>query len=48
MNRKNIFPHIVSNPTLSTAKAIKRAKHLTSGEEAKVTIYAEQMGKETR
>ena len=48
MNRKNIFPHTVSNPTLSTAKAIKRAKHLTSGEEAKVTIYAEQMGKETK
>ena len=46
MNRKNIFPHIVSNPTLSTAKAIKRAKYLTSGEEAKVTIYAEQMGQE--
>ena len=44
MNRKNIFPHTVSNPTLSTAKAIKRAKHLTSGVETKVTIYAEQMG----
>jgi SulP family sulfate permease len=45
MNRKNIFPHTMSNPTLSTAKAIKRAKHLTSGEEAKVTIYAEQVAK---
>ena len=45
MNRKNIFPHTMSNPTLSTAKAIKRAKHLTSGEGAKVTIYAEQIGK---
>lgn len=45
MNRKNIFPHTMSNPTLSTAKAIKRAKHLTSGEEAKVTIYAEQISK---
>ena len=44
MNRKNIFPHTVSNPTLSTAKAIKRAKHLTSGVETKVTIYAEQIG----
>ena len=42
MNRKNIFPHSASNPTLSTAKAIKRAKYLTSGEQAKVTIFAEQ------
>ena len=48
MNRKNIFPHTVSNPTLSTAKAIKRAKQLTSGEEAKVTIYAEQIGKDPK
>ncbi len=48
MNRKNIFPHTVSNPTLSTAKAIKRAKYLTSGEEAKVTIYAEQIGKDPK
>lgn len=42
MNRKNIFPHSSSNPTLSTAKAIKRAKYLTSGEQAKVTIFAEK------
>jgi hypothetical protein len=42
MNRKNIFPHSASNPTLSTAKAIRRAKYLTSGEQAKVTIFAEQ------
>jgi len=41
INRQNVFPHTVSNPTLSTAKAIKRAKHLVSGEKAKVTIYAE-------
>ena len=43
MNRKNIFPHTMGNPTLSTAKAIKRAKFLTSGEQAKVTIYADQL-----
>ena len=41
MNRKNVFPHTSSNPTLSTAKAIKRAKLLVAGEKAKVTIYAE-------
>ncbi len=42
MNRKNIFPHTAGNPTLSTAKAIKRAKFLVSGEKAKVTIFADQ------
>lgn len=41
INRQNVFPHTVSNPTLSTAKAIRRAKHLVSGEKAKVTIYTE-------
>jgi SulP family sulfate permease len=45
MNRKNIFPHTQSNPTLSTAKAIRRAKFLTTGEQAKVTIFAEQISK---
>jgi SulP family sulfate permease len=45
MNRKNIFPHTQSNPTLSTAKAIRRAKFLTTGERAKVTIFAEQISK---
>ena len=42
INRKNVFPHTVSNPTLSTAKAIKRAKELVAGMNAKVTIYSEQ------
>jgi len=45
MNRKNIFPHTQSNPTLSTAKAIRRAKFLTTGERAKVTIFADQISK---
>lgn len=44
MNRKNIFPHSLTNPTLSTANAIKRAKELVSGMEAKVTIYSETVG----
>ena len=43
MNRRNIFPHIPSNPTLSTAKAIKRAKFLVSDKSAKVTIYANEL-----
>ena len=42
INRRNIFPYISHNPTLSTAKAIKRAKSLVEGTPAKVTIFAEQ------
>jgi len=45
MNRRNIFPHIANNPTLSTAKAIRRAKSLVDGAAAKVTIYADQASK---
>ena len=45
VNRRNIFPHTISNPTLSTAKAIKRAKFLTTGERTKVTIFADQISK---
>ena len=43
INRKNIFPHIRSNPTMSTAKAMKRAKFLLSHHEAKVTIYSNEI-----
>ena len=42
INRKNIFPHVRSNPTLSTAKAIRRSKFLLSHNEAKVTIYSQE------
>jgi SulP family sulfate permease len=42
MNRRNIFPYIPSNPTLSTAKAIRRAKALIDGGSARVTIVAEE------
>ena len=45
INRKNVFPHTASNPTLSTAKAIKRAKFLVAGEKAKVTIFADSQKK---
>ena len=41
MNRRNVFPYIPSNPTLSTAKAIRRSKSLIVGGQAKVTIVAE-------
>jgi SulP family sulfate permease len=42
INRRNIFPYITQNPTLSTAKAIRRAKALVDGTTAKVTIFSEQ------
>ena len=42
MNKKNVFPHDASNPTLSTAKAVKRAKELTQTEKVDVTIYSEE------
>jgi SulP family sulfate permease len=42
MNRRNVFPYVPSNPTLSTAKAIRRAKLLLEGGSAKVTIVAEE------
>ena len=45
INRRNIFPHTISNPTLSTAKAVKRAKELISGEKINLTIYSEEKGK---
>ena len=40
INRKDIFPHIRSNPTLSTAKAIKRARSLLDDHPAELTIFA--------
>ena len=45
MNRRNIFPFVPSNPTLSTAKAIRRAKSLVKGGTAKVTILADEKKK---
>ncbi len=48
LNRKNLFIDSPSNPTLSIAKAIRRAKDLVKGEKAQVTIYAEQMKQSER
>ena len=42
INRKNIFPHILSNPTLSTANAVKRAKELIRDEKVNLTIYSDE------
>lgn len=39
INRRNIFPDITPNPTLSTARALKRAKEILGDETADVKIY---------
>jgi len=39
IGRENIFPDNLQNPTLPTAKALRRAKALLAGQEAKVSIY---------
>lgn len=40
INSNNLFTDEESNPTLSTAKALKRAKVILGDREAKVSIYA--------
>ena len=39
LGRENIFPDNPSNPTLATAKALRRAKQLMGGQEADVKIF---------
>ncbi len=39
INRRNIFPDITPNPTLSTARALRRAKEILGSETADVKIY---------
>ncbi len=41
IGRENIFADAAQNPTLSTAKALRRAKEILGGEEARVSIYAD-------
>ena len=38
----NLFPDEETNPTLSTAKALKRAKEILGGQMPKVSIYAKE------
>lgn len=42
INPTNLFPDEPSNPTLSTAKALKRAKEIIGDREANVSIFAKQ------
>lgn len=39
IGRENIFPDIISNPTLSTAKALRRAMQILGDTEAHVSIF---------
>ncbi|HSH08847.1 MAG TPA: SulP family inorganic anion transporter [Oceanipulchritudo sp.] len=39
IGRENIFPDTPSNPTLATAKALKRARQLIGGSEADIRIF---------
>lgn len=39
IGRENIFPDMPSNPTMATAKALKRAMQLLGGKEADVRIF---------
>ena len=39
LSRKNVFADISTNPTASTAKALKRAETFLRGEKAQVRIY---------
>ena len=45
IRKENLFADEESNPTLSTAKALKRAKEIIGDREAKVSIYAKERGK---
>lgn len=41
IGRENVFPDNSQNPTLSTAKALKRARTLLGGEDASISIYVD-------
>ncbi|MFP6854580.1 MAG: SulP family inorganic anion transporter [Opitutales bacterium] len=48
LNRKNLFPDTPRNPTLSAAKAIRRARRIIGDQKAKVTIFAEELKQQTK
>ena len=41
IGRDNIFPDVTQNPTLSTARALRRAQELLGPEQVKISIYGE-------
>ncbi len=48
IGRENIFPDVAQNPTLSTARALKRASQLIGDRKAKVSVYYDQKKEEER
>ena len=44
LGRENIFADISTNPTLSSAKALKRAQKIIGDEKVRVSIYARETG----
>ncbi len=43
IGRDNMFPDLRSNPTYSTARAVRRAKDIVGGQKTKVSIYVESL-----
>lgn len=48
IGRENIFPDNPSNPTLATAKALRRAMHLLGGKDADIRIFLGQSKKRSQ
>ena len=43
IGRENIFPDVTQNPTLSTARALKRAQEILGDKKADISIYIDQI-----
>jgi sulfate permease, SulP family len=48
IGRENIFPDVSQNPTLSTARALKRATKIIGDRRAKVSVYYDKKKEEER
>ncbi len=43
IGRDNLFPDLRTNPTYSTARAVRRAKEIVGGQKTKVSIYIDSL-----
>lgn len=46
IGRDNVFPDVTQNPTMSTARALRRAQQILGRKTARITIFAEDRKKE--
>jgi len=46
VGRDNVFPDVTQNPTLSTARALRRAQQILGRKDARITIFAEEKKKQ--